>query len=261
MRNGVTFRVRGSAMISITTKLGTTKCGWMAHARRMALCGALGLLVLATVAPMAARAQDDDDDGPEKTTIWNFEKKFLNGVMRGLGLKNGNESSIDYRERSPLVIPPSRNLPPPEQVGAGRTAAWPDDPDLKRKREVAAKRKAQNYRGYDPEQEGRNLTPSELNPTGSTRTSGTTRTGTPDSMGDDGRPKRPSELGYFGGLWSSFGKSQQKDEVATFEREPTRDSLTAPPVGYQTPSAAQRYGLGNRKEQLKTTPYDPAVGN
>jgi hypothetical protein len=253
-------------MISITTKPGTTMsgtiCGWMAgsmvYARRIALCSALGLLVLATVAPVVARAQDDDD-GPDKSSWWNFDKNLLNGMMRGLGLKNGNEASIDYRERSPLVIPPNRSLPPPEQAGAGRTAAWPDDPDLKRKREAAAKRKAQNYRGYDPAYESRNLTPSELNPTGATRTSGTGRTGTPDSMGDDGRPKRPSELGYFGGLFSSFGKSQ-KEEVATFEREPTRDSLTAPPAGYQTPSPAQPYGLTNHKEQLKTTPFDPAVG-
>jgi len=249
-------------MISITTKPGAAMrgvtCGWMAYARHIALCGTLGLLMLASVAPVVARAQDDDD-GPDKSSFWNFDKNLLNGVMRGLGLKNGNEASIEYRERSPLVIPPNRNLPPPQQAGAGQTAAWPVDPDVKRKKEAAAKRKAQNFRGYDPDYEERNLTPSELNPTGTTRTANT-RTGTPDSMGDDGRPKRPSELGYFGGLWSSFGKSQ-KDEVATFEREPPRDSLTAPPVGYQTPSPAQPYGLGNRKEQAKTTPYDPAVGS
>jgi len=249
-------------MISITTKPGTTMpgttCGWMAQVRRIALCSALGLLVLATVAPVVARAQDDDDSQDSKTTFWNFDKNLINGMMRGLGLKNGSEASIDYRERSPLVIPPNRNLPPPQQAGAGQTAAWPVDADVTRKKETAAKRKAQNYRGYDPDFEERNLTPSELNPTGATRTANT-RTGTPDSMGDDGRSKRPSELGYFGGLWSSFGKSQ-KDDVATFDREPPRGSLTAPPVGYQTPSPAQPYGLSNRKEQAKTTPYDPAVG-
>src|SRR3954469_16678978 len=98
-------------MISITTKLGTITpgtitmtSGWIARVRRMALCSALGLLVIASIAPIAARAQDDDD-GQEKTTFWNFDKNLLNGVMRGLGLKNGSESSIDYRERSPLVIP------------------------------------------------------------------------------------------------------------------------------------------------------------
>src|SRR5215472_14854546 len=85
VRNGM-FRVRGRPMISITTKPGAAMpgmtCGWMAHARRMALCSALGLLVLATVAPVVARAQDDDDGGQEKTNFWNFDKNLLNGAMR-----------------------------------------------------------------------------------------------------------------------------------------------------------------------------------
>jgi hypothetical protein len=180
-------------------------------------------------------------------------------MMRGLGFRNGNESSIEYRERSPLVIPPSRSLPPPEQAGAGRTAAWPVDPDVKRKQEIAAKKRATNYRGYDPDREERNLTPSELNPTGSTRSAGTSKGRSPTDMGDDGRPKRPSELGYIGNLFSSFG-SGSKEEVATFDREPPRDSLTAPPVGYQTPSPAQPYGIDKTKDRRKVTPYDPAVG-
>jgi len=236
----------------------TMKSRWTRRAQRIALVGALGLLVVAAVAPVTARAQDSDDDN--KTTFWNFDKKILNGMMRGLGFRNGNESSIEYRERSPLVIPPSRTLPPPEQAGTGRTAAWPVDPDVTRKQDAAAERKASNYRGYDPDQEGRNLNPSELNPTGSTRSAGSSQTGTNTNMGDDGRPKRPSELGYMGNLFSSFG-SGTKEEVATFDREPPRDSLTAPPVGYQTPSPAQLYGIDKTKDRRKVTPYDPAVGN
>ena len=146
----------------------------------------------------------------------------------------------------------------PKQAGAGRTAAWPVDPDVKRKQEAAAKRK--DRKGYDPDYEGRNLTPSELNPAGANRSA--SRPGTPESMGDDGNPKRPSELGYVGGLFSSFGSFGSKDEYATFEREPPRNSLTAPPAGYQTPSVAQPYGLSSKKENKTTvTPYDPAVGN
>jgi hypothetical protein len=176
--------------------------------------------------------------------------------MRNLGLRNGNENQIEYRERSPLVIPPSRNLPPPEQAGTGRDAAWPVDPDVKRKKDAAAKRKER--KGYDPDYEGRNLTPSELNPAGVNRSAG--RPGTPDSIGSEGRSLQPSELGYFGGLFSSFGGGS-KDDVATFDREPPRNSLTAPPSGYQTPSAAQPYGLTKKDNKLTVTPYDKAVGN
>jgi hypothetical protein len=230
-----------------------TKSGWTRRARDIAFSGALGLAVLAALIPAGAQAQDDEDD---KKSWWNVDKKLLGDFMRNLGLRNGNEPQIEYRERSPLVIPPSRNLPPPEQAGAGRTAAWPVDPDVKRKQEAAAKRK--DRRGFDPDYEGRNLTPSELNPAGASRS--TARTGTPDSLGTDGAPVKPSELGYFGGLFSSFGSFGSKEEYATFDREPPRNALTAPPAGYQTPSVAQPYGINKKDPKLTVTPYDPATG-
>lgn len=229
-----------------------TKSDWTTRARRIGFGGALGLAVLAAFLPAGAQAQDDDEDN--KSSFWDLDKKLMNDLMRGLGFRSGNENQIEYRERSPLVIPPSRNLPPPEQAGAGRTAAWPVDPDVKRRQDKAAKRR--ESKGYDPEYEQRNLTPSELNPAGANRSAG--RPGTPSSMGDDGKPMQPSELGYFGGLFSSFGG--QKDEVATFDREPPRTSLTAPPAGYQTPSAAQPYGLNKKDAKPTATPYDRAVG-
>jgi hypothetical protein len=240
--------------MSVLTNSVLTNSGWTRRARRIAFAGALGLAVLAALIPAGAQAQDDEDD--DKKSAWNFDKKLLNDLMRNLGFRNGSESQIEYRERSPLVIPPSKNLPPPEQAGAGRSAAWPVDPDVKRKKDAAAKRKER--KGYDPDYEGRNLTPSELNPAGTNRSAG--RTGTPDSMGNDGKPMQPSELGYFGGLFSSFGSSN-KDEVASFDHEPPRTSLTAPPSGYQTPSAGQPYGLTKKDNKLTVTPYDKAVGN
>src|SRR5262245_25341842 len=229
------------------------KSPWTRQARLIAFGSSLAFAVLAAFSPAGVQAQDDDDD---KKSWWNLDKKLLNDFMRGLGLRNGSEPQIEYRERSPLVIPPSRNLPPPEQAGAGRTAAWPVDPDVKRKQEAAAKRK--DRKGYDPDYEGRNLTPSELNPPGANRS--TARTGTPESLGNDGAPVKPSELGYFGGLFSSFGSFGSKEEFATFDREPPRNSLTAPPSGYQTPSVAQPYGISKKDPKLTVTPYDPATG-
>ena len=41
-------------------------------------------------------------------------------------------AGIDYRERSPLVIPPTLDLPPPEAAdAAARNPAWPRDPERK----------------------------------------------------------------------------------------------------------------------------------
>jgi hypothetical protein len=240
--------------MSVSTMSVLTNSGWTKHARRIAFAGALGLAVVAALIPARAQAQDDDED--DKKSGWNLDKKLLNDLMRNLGLRNGAENQIEYRERSPLVIPPSKNLPPPEQAGTQRNAAWPVDPDVKRKKEAAAKRKER--KGYDPDYEERNLTPSELNPAGINRSAG--RPGTPDSVGGEGRSLAPSELGYFGGLFSGFGGGS-KEDVATFEREPPRNSLTAPPSGYQTPSAAQPYGITKKDPKLTVTPYDKAVGN
>jgi len=240
--------------MSVFTMSVLTNSGWTKHARRIAFAGALGLAVVAALIPARAQAQDDDED--DKKSGWNLDKKLLNDLMRNLGLRNGNESQIEYRERSPLVIPPSKNLPPPEQAGTGKNAAWPVDPDVKRKKEAAAKRKER--KGYDPDYEGRNLSPSELNPAGVNRSAA--RPGTPDSVDGEGRSLAPSELGYFGGLFSGFGGGS-KEDVATFDREPPRNNLTAPPSGYQTPSAAQPYGITKKDPKLSVTPYDKAVGN
>ena len=88
----------------------------------IALAAALGCALAAF--PGAAVAQDDDDA--------TFEQKILRGFL------GGGQKNLEYRERSPLVIPPSRDLPPPESAASlQRSPAWPTDPD-QRKRAAAA---------------------------------------------------------------------------------------------------------------------------
>ena len=69
---------------------------------------ALGVGLVMAAGPV--RAGDDDDD--DKT----FEEKVIEGIMKGIGGTNMENQGIDYRERSPLVVPPSstcrRRLPP-----------------------------------------------------------------------------------------------------------------------------------------------------
>ncbi len=234
-----------------------TMSPWTRCARQALRAGALGLVVLAVCAQGSARAQEDNED-----SIWNVDKKIYRNFMKALGLKSPNDVEIDYRERSPLVLPPNRDLPPPQAAGVRPDPAWPVDPDQKRRKEAAERRKKPNQ-AYDPEYEARNLTPSELNaPGASSRLGGSGRT-TNGSENVDGRNMQPSQLGYFGGLfsWSGFGFGGQKDEVATFTKEPPRTSLTAPPPGYQVPSAAEPYGVTKRTERSKAVPLDPAVGS
>lgn len=228
-----------------------TNSRWAKRCKRSAWGGALGLVVLAACAAGSARAQDDNEN-----SIWNLDQRLWNGFMGSLGLRSNNDGSVEYRERSPLVVPPQRDLPPPEAAGA-KNPAWPVDPDVKRREEAAAKRKAARTKGFDIDKFGSNLNPSELGPTGSVASSG--GSSRPEPANPEGTNLLPSQLGYFGGLFSWTGSSfglGPKEEIGTFKAEPPRTALTAPPVGYQTPSPAQPYGMTKRIELAKPEKHE-----
>jgi hypothetical protein len=90
------------------------------------------------------------------------------------------------------------------------------------------------------EAEGRPLPRSELD-----RGRGGGRGQASNTPEEGARPMKPSELGskgFLGGLFSGgFGN---KTETTEFTGEPVRESLTAPPTGYQTPSPNHPYGVG-----------------
>jgi hypothetical protein len=206
---------------------------------------ALGIGMVMTVG--VARAQDDDDD--DKT----FEEKIIEGIMKGVGGTNMDNQGIDYRERSPLVVPPRIDLPPPVAASKEVNAAnWPKDPDEARRKAAIARRKKENK---DPVEASRILTPSELNVA---RTAPPVRDNTPVQPGNsDNSPiLSPSQLGYEGGFSGLFGGN--KTETAPFKGEPTRESLTQPPTGYQTPSPNFAYGTGPKESLNKE--YNPAAG-
>ena len=210
---------------------------------------ALGIGLVMTVG--AARAGDDEED--DKT----FEEKIIEGIMAGIGGTNMDNRGIDYRERSPLVVPPKMDLPPPAGTTADVKAPnWPKDPDeARRKAAIAARKKSKP----DPIEASRILTPAELDV-------GKTNTRTPGNAGDSSLPGdpganailSPSALGFdgFSGIKNMFGGN--KAEVAPFKGEPSRESLTQPPPGYQTPSPNFAYGTGPKESLNKE--YTPADG-
>src|ERR1700720_1185996 len=113
---------------------------------------ALGIGLVMTAG--AVRAQDDEED--DKT----FEEKIIEGIMAGIGGTNMENKGIEYRERSPLVVPPKIDLPPPASTSAEVKAPnWPKDPDVQRRKAAIAARKKENK---DPVEAARILTPSEL---------------------------------------------------------------------------------------------------
>jgi hypothetical protein len=184
-----------------------------------------------------AHAADDDDDEL-------LDTKIFKGILKGLGLRK-DEATIDYRERSPLVLPPGNQinqLPSPEDTAKAKKAAnWPDDPDIKRikkAREAERKRKAP-----EPGVDDRPLLPNQLSEGG--KPVGKKGGEAPGpSVDKTWLPSTPAELGsknVFSSIWAP------KEEYVPFTGEPARTSLTEPPAGYRTPSPNQPYGVGRDK--------------
>ena len=117
----------------------TESSGWIGHGRSRTMMRALrlasvalsvGLLMSANV----ARAEDDEDDST-------FEEKIIKQIMTGLGGTNMENTGIEYRERSPLVIPPRNDLPAPAAAADAPAPNWPKDPDVQKRRAAKEARK------------------------------------------------------------------------------------------------------------------------
>lgn len=209
----------------------------------------LGVGLVLSAGPV--RAQDEEED--DRT----FEQKFMDNIMSGLGAKRMEDSGINYRERSPLVVPSKLDLPKPETGKPKLAPNWPKDPD---EAERKAAKEARKQKAVSPEEARMPLMPSELSARGPKGNERTTDSTSPGSNGSD-KPfmMMPSDLGYVGGLFKN-PFSNKKQESAKFEKEPDRDELTQPPVGYQTPSAGYAYGLGDGKEKAPKLVCDSASG-
>jgi hypothetical protein len=204
-------------------------------------CAALGLAAgLALLAvPGSARAQDS---GNSDST--GFYKATFGRMLEGFGLQKGDaDDEIKYTERPPLVLPSSRDLPPPEKKEATVSPAWPKDPDVKRRKLIEQQEKNRVV-SDEREREQNPLRPQDLAPGPKPRGVQAINTG-PGRSGDKdfGEILSPSALGYKGGLLGKMFGGKDSD-VAQFTGEPPRTELTAPPPGYQTPSPDQPYGVG-----------------
>jgi hypothetical protein len=177
--------------------------------RQLAMAGVLALIALIALAPGAARAEESGDNG------------IFSTMLKGLGI--GGENHIEYRERPPLVVPPTRELPPPQSTATARDPNWPADP------KAAARKKGDQIRDLDklpvPE---RAAAPAD-----------TTATIPPASSG-----------GFFGNLFSS----SQRPAGSPMPPAPARNRLTQPPIDYEAPAPSQPYGTATPAAPAKTTP-------
>jgi hypothetical protein len=215
----------------------------------------LGLAVVSVSLIMAtgmARAEDDGRTMSEKISDGFY------GVIRNTNMDN---RGIDYRERSPLVVPPTLDLPPPSSAAAdGQIANWPKDPDERsRKAVIAAKKKNAppvarvqvNATGGAAQAQAINIAPpidaqpdaaaGTARPSYANDRNGTARVDPIYDKSGDLFTGGASDLVNDVGLGNLFGTSGKTMPVEP-GTEPSRQALTQPPPGYQTPSATYAYG-------------------
>jgi hypothetical protein len=229
--------------------------------RRAAAAAAVALAVALAWSAGSARAEDANDD--ENVPL---DSRLFRQFMKDLGLRREGDALIEYRERAPLVVPPSRELPPPrDEADVAKTPAWPKDPDAARRKQELAAEKAKLKGNLSAEEQARALRPDELDKPGRAigDNKGADAKGAGKSAEDTSRPLMPSDLGtktekIFGSIWSSF--TPAKPESAPFTGEPPREAMTAPPSGYQTPSPNYPYGVGVQDQRKVLTADEKLKG-
>src|SRR5262245_1101824 len=100
-------------------------------ALRSVFAAMIGAAVIVGCTGHAAWAQEEEDEEPL------IDTKIMRHILQGLGWQRDDKKGIEYRERSPLVLPGNgKDLPKPvPTTPAAKTAGWPDDPDLKRQKQ------------------------------------------------------------------------------------------------------------------------------
>ncbi len=204
---------------------------------RAVLCAVLGAMVVISAGSLSARAADDVDEEDVPADV-----KFFRNLLAGLGWQRDGVG-IDYRERSPLVVPPTRSLPLPEPNNvAAKNPAWPKDPDVQRAKKITADRKKPRK---TVDEESLPELPNQLNRPGAAIARTTQRPSTDNK--DPTLPSSNAELNAKSVFNIDALLGRNKDEYTTFLSEPPRASLIEPPPGYRTPSPAQPYGVGKQK--------------
>lgn len=149
----------------------------------------------------------------------------IDEVLEGIGLKSPDRDSIDYRERAPLVVPPtSGKLRTPEENASARNGQWPQDPDV-----LARRKRAEQARmpsGYQVNETRDKLLVGPNEGRVRNNMAGVpTRGGTPGENLNPATILTPDQVGRI--------MANASDKPSTPGAEPTRSYLTEPPKGYR----------------------------
>lgn len=208
------------------------------HAARRPLI-ALALLAGVAVAGHPARAEEGG--------VFDF-------ALGMFGLGGDDKPEITYRERAPLVVPPKmQELPPPQQSASAANPAWPQDPDVLRRKKAEEERKRVRMSSQEAERNSnRPLSAAERN------AGFRPGAGLDNSRGNDGRDWRLNADHYWNDPAMITELQKQNEDINLGEgklvagQEPERRYLTDPPTGYRSPSAKAPVELPEGPVQRKS---------
>ena len=176
---------------------------------------------------MAAPAHAINDDGRGST---------LESLLDMVGMGGEKESdSIQYRERSPLVVPPKMDIPTPQPRPSQKAAQWPQDQEVVRARKKQAENKSRVMGKYAESNGGEKLTAEEMRNMRSPGAAGSSASASPQPCKLDPFDKSACSVAEYWGALSA--KTEKKDELTLQAGvEPQREYLTQPPKGYLKPT-------------------------
>jgi len=171
---------------------------------------------------MAAPAHAINDDGRGST---------LDSLFDMVGMGEAKESdSIQYRERSPLVVPPKLEMPTPQPRPSQKAAQWPQDQEVVRARKKQVESNARTMGKFVESNGGEKLTPEEMRAMRTPGAAGSSASASPTCTMDPFDKSGCSVSEYWGNL---SAKTEKKDELTLQAGvEPQREYLTQPPKGY-----------------------------
>lgn len=150
------------------------------------------------------------------------EDNMFSSILGVIGLTS-DVPEIEYRERSPLVVPPKIKLPKPKEAAAVASAAWPKDPDIERKKAAEEEAKAPRV---DP---GKPLTIQEIR---AGRRPGAGVEDNYNPVGNRKDPKlTPQEMAEINASLKKYNESNLQAAAST-----ERQWLTDPPNIYRKPA-------------------------
>lgn len=150
------------------------------------------------------------------------EDNVFGSILGAIGLTS-DAPEIEYRERSPLVVPPKIKLPKPKETASANSAAWPKDPDVERQKAAEAEAKAPRV---DP---GKPLTVQEIR---AGRRPGAGIEYNYNPVGNRKDPKlTPEEMAEINASLKKYNESNLQASAST-----ERQWLTDPPNVYRKPA-------------------------